>query len=132
MNIFSMEWGEIWVHKNSLTPQSFIKVSVQSHESERSCICVLCVSILHLFYDCDIWFWNCSDNEEYFVFHYVVKYIIYNTWVEGRFNCSVSLYVWVDWPSKLKLSFQNPEKSQALLAWNSPFFIYFLFAYLFF
>jgi len=38
---------EVWVHKTSLTPPPFIEVSVP-RESERSCICVLGVSILPL------------------------------------------------------------------------------------
>ena len=33
-------------HKTSLTPPLFIEVPVPSQESERSCICVLEVSIL--------------------------------------------------------------------------------------
>ena len=39
--------GEAWVHQNNLTPPPFlIEVPVQSHESDRSCICVLAVSTI--------------------------------------------------------------------------------------
>ena len=38
-----------WAIKASLTPAPFIEVPVPIHESERSCICVLGVSILTLF-----------------------------------------------------------------------------------
>ena len=37
---------EVWVHKASLTPLSFIEGSVISQESEWSCIIMLGVSIL--------------------------------------------------------------------------------------
>jgi len=40
--------GEVWAHKISLSPPFFIDVPVPSQESERSCICVLGVSILPL------------------------------------------------------------------------------------
>jgi len=40
--------GEFWSHKTSLTLPLFIEVPVPSQESERSCICVLGVSILPL------------------------------------------------------------------------------------
>ena len=36
---------EVWEHKSSLTPSLSIEVPVPSTESERSCICVLGVSI---------------------------------------------------------------------------------------
>ena len=44
---------EVWAHKISLTPPLFIEVHAPSQESERSCICVLWVSIflfVRLFY----------------------------------------------------------------------------------
>jgi hypothetical protein len=40
--------GKVWAHKASLTPLLFIEVSVPSQISQRSCICVLEVSILPL------------------------------------------------------------------------------------
>jgi hypothetical protein len=40
--------GEGWALKTSLTPTPFIEVYVPSQENERSCICVLRVSILAL------------------------------------------------------------------------------------
>ena len=40
----------VWAHTTRLTPPPFIKVSVPSQESERSCICMLGVSILSLFF----------------------------------------------------------------------------------
>jgi len=53
MTIISLR-DEVWAHN---TPPLFIEVTVPSHESQGSCICVLGVSI-HYF---DIWFWNCPD-----------------------------------------------------------------------
>ena len=40
--------GKVLFHNTSLAPPPFIKVSVSSHESERSCGCVLGLSILVL------------------------------------------------------------------------------------
>ena len=40
--------SQVWINKTSLSPPLFIEVSVPSHESERSCTCVLRVSILSL------------------------------------------------------------------------------------
>jgi len=39
---------EVWAHKTGLTPPLFIEVSVPTQDSERSCICVLWISILPL------------------------------------------------------------------------------------
>ena len=39
---------ENWVHKTSLSTPHVIEMPVPSHASERSCICVLGVSILPL------------------------------------------------------------------------------------
>jgi hypothetical protein len=40
--------GGVWNPKTSLTPPHFIEMPVTSQDSERSCICVLWVSILPL------------------------------------------------------------------------------------
>ena len=40
--------GEVWADTATFTPPPFIGVPVTSHESERSSICVLAVSILTL------------------------------------------------------------------------------------
>jgi len=59
---FHFNKREFWVHKTSLTPPPFIEVSVPSLESERSCICVLQISILPLriFYGFFLeLFWRC-------------------------------------------------------------------------
>ena len=40
--------GEVWVHKTSLTPLLFNEEPVRSQKSQRSCNCVLVVSILPL------------------------------------------------------------------------------------
>ena len=48
--------------QTNLTPPPFIKVHVLSQEREQSCICMLVVSILSLFYDFAIYFgivWLC-------------------------------------------------------------------------
>jgi hypothetical protein len=64
--------GEVWIHKTSLTPPLFIEVSVPRDESERSCICVLGVSILLLFLRFfSIGFLNCSFGVVFFVFHFI-------------------------------------------------------------
>jgi len=39
---------ESWTHKSRLTPTMFIEVPVQSQGSDRSCICVLGVSVMSL------------------------------------------------------------------------------------
>ena len=52
--------GEVWDHQASLPPPLFIEVPVPSPESERSCICVVGVSIC-FFLRFFILFWNCSD-----------------------------------------------------------------------
>ena len=41
--------GEVWDHKTRLAPPLFIELPVPSDEFERSCICLLVVSILLLF-----------------------------------------------------------------------------------
>jgi hypothetical protein len=48
---------EVWAYKIRLTPPLVIEVPVPGRKSERSCICVLGVSILPL-HDFDIWFWR--------------------------------------------------------------------------
>jgi hypothetical protein len=58
--------GKFWVHITSLTPPRFIVVSVPSQESERSCICVLGVTIL--LFD----FWNYSNVVVLCVFHLIL------------------------------------------------------------
>jgi hypothetical protein len=37
--------SDIWAHKTSLAPPNYINVPAPSQESERSCICVLGISI---------------------------------------------------------------------------------------
>jgi hypothetical protein len=46
--------GEGWIYKTNLTPPLSIEVTVSTQESERSCICMLKVSIFASFYDYDI------------------------------------------------------------------------------
>ena len=41
--------GEAWDHQTSLIPPFYIEVPVLCTEIKRSCICVLMISILHLF-----------------------------------------------------------------------------------
>jgi hypothetical protein len=41
---------------------------VRVNDSEQLCICVLVVSSFSSFYDCDIWFCNCSDGVVFFCF----------------------------------------------------------------
>jgi hypothetical protein len=43
---FAKMWA--WAHKTSLIPPPYFKVPVPSQESERSCICMLGISILPL------------------------------------------------------------------------------------
>jgi hypothetical protein len=49
MNKKMLMRGTVWADKTSLTAPLFIEVPVPSQESERSCICVLRVSIVPLF-----------------------------------------------------------------------------------
>ena len=87
--------GEVWVYITWLTLPLVIEVSVPSHESEQSCICVLGVlmlflstilifdfgiaqtvwyCILVLLRQCGILFWYCSDSVvSYFSLHYMVN-----------------------------------------------------------
>ena len=53
-----------WVHKTNLTPPLFIEVAMPSQECDRSCICLLLISILPLlflrFFYCILQlFWQC-------------------------------------------------------------------------
>jgi hypothetical protein len=41
-------WGEVCVHKTTLTPRLCTELPVPSQESEQSCMCVLGVLILHI------------------------------------------------------------------------------------
>jgi hypothetical protein len=52
----------VWAHIINLTPPLFTERSVPRQESERSCICVLGVSILPLSIIFPIGFWKCSDS----------------------------------------------------------------------
>ena len=70
--------GEVWPHKTSLIPPHLIKMAVSSRERERSCICVLEVSILPLSSDFSIGFWNCFDNVEFcFVLFFICLLFIF-------------------------------------------------------
>ena len=42
-----------------------------SQEREKSCICVLEVSIFPRVYDFSIGFWNCSASVVFFIFHFI-------------------------------------------------------------
>ena len=52
---------QVWEHTTNLTPLHFIEVSVPTSASERSCICLLGVSIWLCFHQFSIRFWNCSN-----------------------------------------------------------------------
>ena len=52
---------EVWAHTTSYTPPLSIKVPVPSQGIERSCNCLQGYRLC-LFYDFDIWFWNCSNS----------------------------------------------------------------------
>ena len=60
------------VHKPSLTPPLFIKVSVLSQESGGSCICVLGITILSLSPVFHLDFGTVRIGC-YFVFHYLIN-----------------------------------------------------------
>jgi len=71
---------DVRAHKASLTPPLFIEVSVPSQESERSCICVLVVSILPLSTFFSIIFCSCSEVVIILVFHlYVISDINFHS-----------------------------------------------------
>ena len=59
--------GDVWDHKISLTPPLFIEVPVPIQEHERSCICVLGVSIFPLSMILIFDFLNWSDSVIFFV-----------------------------------------------------------------
>ena len=63
--------GEFWVHKSSLIPPLFIEVAVPNKENERSCICLLRISIFTSFYYISIEFWNCLDSVVFLVLDYI-------------------------------------------------------------
>jgi len=47
--LFALQRGEVWSHKTSIIPPHlYIEVTVPSHESGLSCICVLEISTLPL------------------------------------------------------------------------------------
>ena len=70
--------GEVLPHKTSLIPPRLIKMPVSSQERERSCICVLEVSILPLSSDFSIGFWNCFDSVEFcFVLFFICLLCIF-------------------------------------------------------
>ena len=77
---------EVWVHTTSYTPPLFIKVPVPSQGIERSCNCLqwyrFCV-----FYDFDIWFWNCSNSVVVFAFPLISMVSKY------RFDCSMTVWL---------------------------------------
>ena len=53
-----------------LTPPLFIDVPVPSQESERSCVCVLGVSIVLLSMNFLFDSWKCSDSVIFSAFHF--------------------------------------------------------------
>ena len=84
--IISLRW-EVWVHETSLTPATFHWGAVPSHESERSCICVLRVSILVL-----EWERECLLS--------VVSYLIHSWFFLSNYYamsliCLCSFYPWL-------------------------------------
>jgi hypothetical protein len=104
---------EVWVHQTSLTPPLIIEVPVPDQESERSCICVLEVSvlplgtvcflfwILELFRKCDIFFAfhcisSCSSCVSWSKFCDLILFIIA---IEGPVHgptlvpCSYLIYI---------------------------------------
>ena len=57
--------GKVCVHKTSLAPPTFIEVPVSSQESERSCGCVLGLSILELIRQCSIFSFSFYPMRKY-------------------------------------------------------------------
>ena len=80
---------KVWAHTTSWTSSRFIELSVPSQESERSCICVVEVSILplsaslHLDFGtvptvCYFWGFFCILwHQKRFVFTLFIYYLIY-------------------------------------------------------
>jgi hypothetical protein len=62
---------EVWVHKTSLTLPLFMEVPVPIQEHERSCICVLGVSILPLSTILIFDFCNRSESVVCFLLHFI-------------------------------------------------------------
>ena len=66
-----------------LIPPHFIEVPVPSQESERSCICMLVVSLWLCFYDFSIGLWNCFRQCGIFLFsiyycHHYIRSVFIN------------------------------------------------------
>ena len=69
--ILNQHMGKFWAHNTILTIITFfiIEVSVPSQESERSCICVLRVSISPYFLSNFLLIvWNCFDRAVFCIF----------------------------------------------------------------
>ena len=86
--------GENWTHSTSLIPPLFIEVPVPNQEIERSCICVLVVSIclfLRFWYLILELFGQCGVLFCFFLFSILFHALNFSFWF-GRYkigsNCS--------------------------------------------
>ena len=72
--------GEVWTHKTSSTPPPlFIEVPVPSQESERSCFCVLGVSMLPLSMVLLLDFGTVSSVAFLGGFHFIIENFVHTT-----------------------------------------------------
>jgi hypothetical protein len=62
-----------------MSPPFFIELPVRSHESERSCICVLEISFCLCLHELSIKFCNCSDNVIFFSILWLYNFQFYDT-----------------------------------------------------
>lgn len=83
---------------NILTPNMLLKwlYPLPSQNNERSCICVLELSVLSL-YDISIIFWNCSESVVSCVFCFL--HLINKWWI----NCSASIHSFIFFYVAVKL-----------------------------
>ena len=85
--LFFIKLHKIFGDQNH-TPLEWLDIFII--ESERSCICVLGVSVL--IYDFDIWFWNCSDSVVFIYFFISLQFL--NNAINIKSNVLLSRHMW--------------------------------------
>ena len=88
---------EVRAHQTIVIPPLFIDVSVTSQKSERSFILVVRGFDFTVFYDFDVWFWNCSDK-------YGILELFWQVWYFGIVPTSVVFWNCSDKCDILELS----------------------------
>jgi hypothetical protein len=75
-HMISIEWEVRTPHQLNL--QLFIEVPLINQENERSCLCVLGMSILAPVFTIylSIGFGNCSNSVVFFIFYFILTFIL--------------------------------------------------------